>query len=138
MKKLHDYAETIKYRVIVPDGAGSFGDEAMIAGLLNLLQGERAMLLTPSERFWQCEMLGQTHLFDERFTPDEKLSEEVTVPCRLIVVGADTLDGTCGYEAAHYRLAAVKVASESGNDVFVFCSVRSDTVFRCSMPTNVR
>lgn len=114
------------YIIVTPDGAGSKGDEAMICGCLSVLQGNRALLVTPNNRLWCDELLGRTHLFDECCVPLENMPQLFHKPQWLIMIGADTLDGSCGYEPAHWRLETLKSAVEHGAKAVVFCSVRSD------------
>ena len=132
-----------RYLIITPDGAGSKGDEAMISGCLNLLQGQKALLITPNEYQWRDVLIGRIHLFDECTVVLEQMPNLLALPCCLIVIGADTLDGSCGYEAAHYRLQAVKKAAQSGGKVVIFCSIRSDMSEELiqewkSLPDNVK
>ncbi len=114
------------YLIVVPDGTGSKGDEAMIAGCLNLLHGMKAFLITPNQKLWSDVLIGYTHLFDEAFVPTEQLPTLFDKPRKLIVIGADTMDGSCGYEEAYWRCEAVKAAVEHGGEAVVFCSIRSD------------
>lgn len=115
----------VRFAVIPPDGYGSKGDEAMISGLLNLLQGEKTLLLTQNYKQWSDILLGRTYLFDECVVALEKMPEQLPDVEWLAVIGADTLDGSCGYEAAYWRLQTIKTAVSRGIRVVVFCSIRS-------------
>ena len=88
----------IKYLVIAPDGPGSKGDEAMLTGCLSLLGGDHVALITPRNAFWKDVLVGRTCLFDELYIPLEEIADQITFPLKLVVVGADTLDGSCGLE----------------------------------------
>ena len=126
MKNAEKRMAQYPYWIIAPDGMGSKGDEAMISGCLNLLQGERALLITPNANRWSDVMIKRTHLFDEVSVDLNEMPSLFHTPGRLIVVGADTLDGSCGYGEAHWRLEAIRTAAENGSRVVVFCSIRSD------------
>ena len=116
----------IKYLVIAPDGPGSKGDEAMLTGCLSLLGGDHVALITPRNAFWKDVLVGRTCLFDELYIPLEEIADQITFPLKLVVVGADTLDGSCGLEASLCRLRAVQAAVDAGGEAWVFCSMRSD------------
>lgn len=124
--KSQDLVRQYPYLIITPDGAGSKGDEALISGCLSLLQGQKALLLTPNRNQWCDALVGRTHLFEECSVPLEEMPDIFHSPHWLIVIGADTLDGSCGYEAAHWRLEAVQAAVAHGGKVVIFCSIRSD------------
>ena len=115
-----------RYLVIVPDGFGSRGDEAMLSGLFNILNGETALLLTPNSKLWSDEMIFRTHLFSEIEISLKDASSIFTTPKHLIVIGADTIDGSCGFDAASARFKTIKSAIDAGGKVSVFCSFRSD------------
>lgn len=113
------------YVIIPPDGYGSKGDEAMIGGCLHLLQGQRAMVLTPNHKHWSDHLLGKAHLFDEKTVPIDQFAESLP-DCRgLIVVGADVMDGTQGYENVRCRVEVMKAAAKRGITTALFCSIRS-------------
>lgn len=118
--------EQPRYLIVAPDGAGSKGDEALISGCLSLLEGQNALLITPNRKQWCDVLLGKTHLFEERVVSLEQIPDLLQMPCRLIVIGADTLDGSCGFEAAHWRMEAIRTAVAQGSQVALFCSIRSD------------
>ena len=122
MQNLHVHS----YWILSPDGTGSKGDEALVSGCLSLLQGQKALLITPNQSLWTDALIGKTHLFEECYVPLEEWPSLFQGPKKLIVIGADTVDGTCGYESAHWRLEALKAAAAQGGEVVVFCSVRSD------------
>ena len=126
MKNKKALIREAKYCVIVPDAVGSRGDEAMITGCLHLLQGQRALIITPNEQLFCDGLVEKPHYFDALAATLEELPRLFDTKCELILLGADALDGSCGYDAAYYRLAAIKLAAEKGSNVTVFCSVRSD------------
>ena len=134
--------DSTPYVIITPDGVGSKGDEAMISGCLSLLQGQRPLLITPNFKLWSDVLIGRTHLFEECYVPLEQIPNLFQRSHRLIVIGADTMDGSCSYESAHWRLEAIKAAVKHGGKVVVFCSIRSDMEERLvqewkSIPDNV-
>lgn len=129
IQKFREILVKSKYVIITPDGVGSKGDEAMISGCLNLLRGERALLITPNRKLWKDRLLGHTHLFEEEYVPLSLMPELFVTPKQLIVIGADTLDGSCGYDSAHWRLETIKAVVRSGGSATVFCSLRSDMEF---------
>lgn len=132
-KEEQELFEKSKYIVITPDGVGSKGDEAMISGCLELLRGDEVLLLTPNTHLWQDELLARTHLFHELYVPLEQMNELFVDAKQLIVIGADTLDGSCGYESAHWRLETIKQAIAVGGQATIFCSIRSDVPEKLEM-----
>ena len=44
---------------------------------------------------------------DRLYIPLEEIADQITFPLKLVVVGADTLDGSCGLEASLCRLRCV-------------------------------
>ncbi len=118
--------ENIKYTVVVPDGAGSKGDEAVIRGCLNVLNGENILILNPRNAMWSDTLLDRNLDFVEKYEPLETLSKAINSKTTLIILGTDIMDGTHGTEISVNRLKAIDKVIELGGSAFVFCSFRSD------------
>lgn len=116
----------IKYTVLVPDGAGSKGDEALIRGCLNVLNGDNITILNPRSALWSDKLLDRNLDFMEKYEPLETLSNAINDKTTLIVLGTDVIDGTQGLESSLRRLETVEKAIELGGKAYVFCSFRSD------------
>ncbi|MDO5156767.1 MAG: Coenzyme F420 hydrogenase/dehydrogenase, beta subunit C-terminal domain [Eubacteriales bacterium] len=112
--------------IIVPsDGVGSKGDEAMIRGALNLLKGANITLFTPRDEQWKGWIVDRTDEFAERYVPLEQLTESITEPVHMVIIGADIMDGLYGDENGLYRLKAAEKVIDMGGIVDVFsCSFR--------------
>lgn len=117
---------SIKYTVLVPDGAGSKGDEALIRGCLNVLNGDNIRILNPRNAFWSDTLLDRNLDFIEKYEPLETLSNGINYKTILIVLGTDVIDGTQGIESSIRRLEAIERAIEFGGSAYIFCSFRSD------------
>ena len=115
-----------RYIVVSPDGFGSKGDEAMLSGVLNILKNEKILVITPGLKLWKDELVFRTHLFENVSVPTEDMPSLFTSAKHLIIIGADTLDGTCGYDSARWPFDIVKAAVNAGGKATIFCSVRSE------------
>ncbi len=115
--------------VIIPsDGVGSKGDEAMLRGALNFLEGmEDIEVWNPREECWKEWLVDRNQDFKERIVPLEKLADAITEPCHLFVIGADIMDGLFGVENTMARLNAIRKNINLGGSAEVFsCSFRED------------
>lgn len=114
--------------IIPPDGTGSKGDEAMVRGALNLYYGSgNIVVFTPRKQLWKEWIIDKSNLFQEKYVPLEKISDEIDEPCRLVVIGADLMDGIFDSQSVLYRLnAAEKVIALGGEAEVISCSFRDD------------
>lgn len=113
--------------VVLPDGTGSKGDEALLRGVLNVMKGtQNLVLLTPRKELWRDVVTDRTLEFTEYYVSVNQLQKQLARPLDLVVVGTDVIDGTCGLEDSLGRLKAVAAAAKAGSTVRVFCSFRSD------------
>lgn len=112
--------------LILPDGPGSKGDEALLRGFLNVLNTPKLIVLNPRTEFW-CDTIPDRALsFEEHNIPLEKMADALHHPHKLFVLGTDTIDGSCGLESSLPRISAANEVALAGGDVFIFCSFRSD------------
>lgn len=112
--------------VIVPDGPGSKGDEALLRGFLNAIHAENIVVLNPRMQRWRIAVPDRAAEFREYYVPHEEMAQVTARANTLLIVGTDTIDGTCGAESSLPRLRAAQSAADAGARVCVFCSFRSD------------
>jgi coenzyme F420-reducing hydrogenase beta subunit len=116
--------ETV-FTVIAPDGAGSKGDEAMLRGLLRVLNYRKVnMITTDALRPWKKELTDCSKVFDEAYVSLDRLESGVASPGVLLVAGADIIYGSCGLEPSLKRLEAVRRLLDLGGKAYVFFSFR--------------
>ena len=118
---------TYKYIVVASDGSGSKGDEGMLRGLLSLLDLDNILLISPNT-IYPCtdSLLDLKGKIDEVCVSHERISEIIKLKSRLVIVGADVIDGTCGVEYSLSRIRAMKKMLSLGGEVFCFSSFRSN------------
>lgn len=116
-----------KYVVIAPDGSGGKGDEAMLRGVLQLLNYDDVLLVTPNTRFPCADaLLDIKDKIEEAYVREDEIEKVVSMAINLIVVGADVIDGTCGVEYSLSRLKAMQKMIDVGGRAYCFCSFRSN------------
>ena len=119
--------ENKKRVVILPDGAGSKGDEALLRGVLNVFANTQSVtLLTPRKELWRNVVIDRSLEFNEYYVPIKDIAAVSSHPVKLIIVGTDVIDGTCGVQDSLTRLKAANATAKCGGSVSVFCSFRSD------------
>ena len=112
--------------IIPPDGNGSKGDEAMVRGALELYSGiGEVTLLTPREQLWKEWIVDKNQQFDEHYVALEKMPDYIEEKCRLVIIGADLMDGLFDSPVIQQRLeTAQKVISLGGSAEVISCSFR--------------
>ena len=118
---------THKFTVVASDGSGSKGDEGMLRGVLELLNYEDILLISPNE-IYPCtdSLLDLKQNIDEICVSHEYIADVIKNKTTLVIVGADVIDGTCGVEYSLSRIEAMKKALSLGGKVFCFSSFRSN------------
>ena len=111
--------------VLAPSDPGSKGDEALLRGLISALHLGDFVLLNPGRRLWSEAVPDCANCFREICMPLEKMPSLFTEQAKLIVLGADTVDGSCGLDSSLPRLETVERALQMGGEAYVFCSFRS-------------
>lgn len=117
--------------IVAPDSFGSKGDEALIRGALCVFKGDEIELLTTNfhELSWRLELLDICNQFHESIVPFENISEGICKRTTLIIIGADVMDGTCGFISAASRIDAIIKNEKLGGTSLIFSSFRSDVDF---------
>lgn len=124
-EKQSKYKNT-KYWIMMPDGNGSLGDEAMLRGLLDILKYDNVTLLNPDyNRSWKGKLPDLFDMYEEVFVRDGKAPVAFTPNETLLIMGADVIDGTCGLDESLMRLEIAAQAIDAGEEVHVFCSFRT-------------
>lgn len=120
-------SRSYKYVVLASDGSGSKGDEGMLRGILSILNYDNILLISPNS-IYPCTdaLLDIKDRIDEVCVPHEQIADAIKLKSKLIVVGADVIDGTCGVEYSLSRIAAMKKMLSLGGEVFCFSSFRSN------------
>jgi len=121
-KQLYD-----KVIVLVPDGAGSKGDEAMIRGIFNLFSGKKIELFTPRNELWKGWIIDRGKEFEESYYELDDIINVVNEPVHMVIIGADVMDGLYGKEDTLRRLNIAEKVINCGGRVDVFsCSFRAN------------
>lgn len=124
---LQKYNTHPKFWVVLPDGTGSLGDEAMVRGVLRVLGNDDITVVSPDlMRQWSDRILDVSCDFSEVSVPLVNMKDVITCGSTMLMIGADVLDGTCGIESSLYRLDCASKCIELGGKVHAFCSFRSD------------
>ena len=116
-----------KILIIPPDGNGSKGDEAMVRGAIELYYGSGDIkLLTPREALWKECILELSSFFEEEYCSLEELKNYAyDDESKLVIIGADLMDGLFFGETIECRLDAAQAAVDKGADVeIISCSFR--------------
>ena len=116
-----------KYIVVASDGSGSKGDEGMLRGVLGLLNYDDILLISPN-KIYPCSdtLLNKKNCIDEICIDHEHIADEIKCKSKLVIVGADVIDGTCGVEYSLSRIKSMKKMLLLGGEVFCFSSFRSN------------
>ncbi len=122
-----DFKNTSDYLIVTPDGFGSKGDEAMIKGVINVLGNDsKIKLLTVRKNTWLDKLNVKSNNISEEVVKLSNFDNYEPLEKKLIILGADLIDGTCGLEESLARLdLAIKFAN-SDKPVYIYCSFRSD------------
>jgi len=123
----NDLEITSDYLIVTPDGFGSKGDEAMIKGVIKILgDSKKIKLLTVRKKTW----LNEIHISNKNISEEVlKISNFKMYEPRekkLIILGADLIDGTCGIEESISRLELAEIFANDNKPVYIYCSFRSD------------
>ncbi len=114
------------YLVLMPDGSGSRGDEAMLRGVLHMIGTVSLTLLNiDCHRPYDGKIPDLTGRYYEVYL-SECTSELFSKNQQLLVIGADVIDGTYGTDDSLLRLRIVENALWAGVCVHIFCSFRSN------------
>lgn len=114
------------YLVLLPDGSGSIGDEAMLRGVLQMLPSGTATLLNPDhDRAYTGKLSDLAGKYYEVYLSISDLESLFLEGQTLLIIGADVMDGSCRIQDSLLRLKAAEYALLSGAHVHVFCSFRS-------------
>lgn len=114
------------YLVLMPDGSGSRGDEAMLRGVLHMIGTASLTLLNiDCHRPYDGKIPDLTGRYYEVYL-SECTSELFSKNQQLLVIGADVIDGTYGTDDSLLRLRIVENAVWAGAYVHIFCSFRSN------------
>ena len=120
------YLEEDSIVVIMPDGPGSKGDEAIARGLCHVFSGEKFIVFTPGIVPWEWEIPDFSDCFISYCIPVEEMHKYLNRRIRLVIAGTDGMDGTCGVAQSLSMLESAKAVLSAGGSVKVFCSFRSD------------
>ena len=112
--------------VIMPDGPGSKGDEAIARGLCRVLSGEKFVVFTPGIVPWEWGVPDLSDRFISYCMPVGEMHKHLNRKIRLVIAGTDGMDGTCGVAQSLSMLEAARAVLSAGGSVKVFCSFRSD------------
>ena len=117
-----------KIFIIPPDGNGSKGDEAMVRGALELYSGlGKIALLTPREQLWKEWIVDKGDQFEEYIVPLEEMPNFIREKCRLVIIGADLMDGLFDSPVIQQRLETARRAIELGGcSEVISCSFRDN------------
>ena len=121
-----DFDARYESLLITPDGFGSKGDEAMINGLLNLINPLSVKLITQRDDLWTNHLTLNKFKIGEEHYELNKFKESIQKEKKLFIAGADLIDGTQGVDSSLSRLEAAQKMAENGGKSYIFCSFRSD------------
>lgn len=121
-----DFEKNYDYTIITPDGYGSCGDEAVLRGVLDLIDSKNIKIITEKKELFSENLKNFSKEIVEEYVSIRDLDKAVVKTKNLIILGTDILDGTYSVENSINRLKlANKIALKGGNS-YVFCSFRSD------------
>lgn len=119
-----DFKKKRSTLIITPDGYGSKGDEALIRGVLNIINPYSSKLITQRKDLWTNHLDDLKEKILEEYYELKDFSKSIVGEDRLIILGADVMDGTHGIESSICRLEAAKKMAEKKGQVYIFCSFR--------------
>lgn len=121
-----DFSRRNDFVVLTPDGYGSKGDEAMIRGALSLIIDRKIKLVSQRKDFWNDYLNNRYYDIEEKYYELADFKKSIGLEKKMIIIGADLIDGTQNIESSISRLEAAKKISEDGGECFIFCSFRSN------------
>lgn len=121
-----DFEKTYDFTIVTPDGYGSYGDEALLRGALDLIDSKSVKIVTERKELFTDKLKELPEGIVEEYVPICDLEKVVIKTKNLIILGADILDGTYAIENSITRLkVANRIATKGGNS-YVFFSFKSN------------
>ena len=121
-----DFTRQNEFVVLTPDGFGGKGDEAMIGGALAILAGKKVKLVTQRKELWSNKVSFNYSNYEEVYYKLDDFKKSIGSSKKMVIIGADLIDGTQGVESSLCRLEAAKEITDNGGYCYIFCSFRSD------------
>lgn len=121
-----DFEKTYDYTIIAPDGFGSYGDEAVLRGVLNLIDSKSIKVITKREQLFSKNLNNFPKEIVEEYVPLSDLDKVVVKTKKLIILGIDVLEGTYSVENSITRLKVANRIALKGGNSYVFFSFGSD------------
>lgn len=124
----NDFVPENECIIVLPDGYGSKGNEAIIKGTLNVYNDcQKIMLITPRNDLWTNRIGDFGKNLKEVFIPVSNFST-IDVRCKkLVILGTDLIDGSQSVDESINRLKLAEKMAEEGSEVYIHFSFKSDT-----------